>query len=227
MPLNSVRIERNGTVCELHNCDCMDYLRGLPNKAFDLAIVDPPYGKKPMRDDGGTYGIPGIRNFGSKDDHWDVRPDALYFDQLKRVSSHQIIWGMNYFLDFLNPTNSVIVWDKLTGNSVFADCDLAWTSHSSNVKKFTFQWSGMLQGNMSEKEKRIHPTQKPVALYSWLLANYAQPGQTILDTHLGSGSIAIACLNHGYSLTGCELDEDYFKAATERIQREANQGVLL
>jgi len=210
----------------VENADCLVKMREMPDKAFDLAIVDPPYGKKPMRDDGGTYGIPGMRNFGSKDDNWDIRPPKQYFDELMRVSKHQIIWGMNYFLDCLQPTNSIIVWDKLTGGSVFADCDLAWTSHSSNVKKFTFQWSGMLQGDMANKESRIHPTQKPIALYRWLLNNYAKPDDTILDTHIGSGSSRIAAYDLGFDFTGYELDKDYFDAQEARFANHIAQPKL-
>jgi site-specific DNA-methyltransferase (adenine-specific) len=116
------------------------------------------------------------------------------------------------------------VWDKQNGTSDFADCELAWTSFKSAVRKFEFRWAGMLQGNMAEKEHRIHPTQKPVALYRWLLANYAKPGQQILDTHLGSGSIAIACHYFGAHLTASEIDPDYYAAAVARIERDTSQS---
>jgi site-specific DNA-methyltransferase (adenine-specific) len=120
-----------------------------------------------------------------------------------------------------------VVWDKENGDNDFADCELAWTSFKTAVRKFRFRWAGMLQGNMAKKEKRIHPTQKPVALYSWLLNKYAKRGQRILDTHMGSGSIAIACYNHGYALTACEIDKDYYDQAIERIKRETGQLRLL
>lgn len=154
-------------------------------------------------------------------------PSAEYFSELRRVSRNQIVWGANHFIDRLpHPSPCWIVWDKLNGDNDFADCELAWTSFKSSVRKFEYRWAGMLQGNMAEKEIRIHATQKPVALYKWLLANYANAGDKILDTHLGSGSIAIACHYAGHHLTACELDADYYKAACERIDRETRQQTL-
>lgn len=210
--------------CRLHNADCMEFMRSQPDKAFDLAICDPPYG---IGEDGESNHsrakLASVTRFTPK--NWDSSPpQPEYFSELRRISVNQVIWGGNFF--GLSASPCWIVWDKLNGESDFADCELAWTSFKSAVRKFTFRWAGMLQGNMAEKEKRIHPTQKPAALYSWLLANYAKPGQTIFDSHLGSGSIAIACRNHGHPLTACEIDADYFKAASERIQREYDQNLL-
>jgi site-specific DNA-methyltransferase (adenine-specific) len=203
--------------------DCMALMARYPDKHFDLAIVDPPYG----------IGEDGAKNH-SRDrlaratryapKSWDKSPPPMeYFAELRRVSRNQIIWGGNYFP--LPPTSCWVVWDK-DNSGDFADCELAWTSFKTAVRKFKFRWNGMLQGNMAEKEVRIHPTQKPVALYRWLLAHYAKPGQRILDTHLGSGSHAIAAHYAGVHLTACEIDPDYFAAAMERIQRETAQTTL-
>jgi site-specific DNA-methyltransferase (adenine-specific) len=205
-----------------YNIDCMEYMKTLPDKAFDLAIVDPPYG---INMDGGKIGGD---NKGRTTDYikktWDKKaPEDEYFVELLRVSKNQIIFGANHFISRI-PFDSPcwIVWDKdNTGN--FADCELAWTSFKSAVRKYKFRWNGMLQGNMKNKEKRIHPTQKPVALYEWLLRNYAKPGDKILDTHLGSGSSRIAAYNLGFDFVGCEIDPDYFKAQEERFAAHTAQ----
>ena len=212
---------------ELHNVDCMEFLKGQPDKAFDLAIVDPPYG---IGEDGGTNHTRGVlcksKAFVSKG--WDVSaPDSDYFKELRRVSSNQIVWGANHYIDRL-PYGSPcwIVWDKDNGANDFADCELAYTSFPTAVRRFRFKWHGMLQEDMANKEIRIHPTQKPVALYRWLLKNYAKPGQKILDTHGGSMSIAIACDIEGYDLTLCELDPDYFAAGKKRLEQHQAQPRL-
>jgi site-specific DNA-methyltransferase (adenine-specific) len=203
---------------ELHNIDCMAYMATLPDKAFDLAIVDPPYG---INMDGGKIGIKGsaeVIDYAKKD--WDkFAPSKDYFIELQRVSKNQIIWGANHFVaDIPNASSPCwIVWDKEKVGGFFADSELAYTSFKTAVRNFKFQWHGMLQGDMKNKEHRIHPTQKPVKLYEWLLTNYAEKGQKILDTHLGSGSIAVACNNLGFDLVGCELDQDYYKDACNRI----------
>lgn len=211
--------------------DCMDYLRDCPDKAFDLAIVDPPYG---IGESGSTNASRGklaiakdYKPFAGGDK---AAPDASYFDQLKRVSGHQIIFGANHFIDNL-PFNCNspcwIVWDKDNGASDFADCELAWCSFKTAVRRFKYQWAGMLQQDMKNKEHRIHPTQKPQALYRWILQNYAKPGQRILDTHLGSGSSAIAAHYFGCDFVGIELDPDYFAAAKQRFDNETRQVALL
>lgn len=209
---------------ELSCEDCMALMARYPDKHFDLAIVDPPYGigedgaKNHSRDRLAT-----ATRYAPKS--WDSAiPPMEYFAELRRVSRHQIIWGGNYFP--LPPSSCWLVWDK-DNSGDFADCELAWASFKTAVRKFKYRWNGMLQENMAEKEKRIHPTQKPVALYRWLLANYAEKGQRILDTHLGSGSHAIACHYFGAHLTACEIDADYFAAATARIQRETAQTTFL
>jgi site-specific DNA-methyltransferase (adenine-specific) len=196
-----------------------------PDKAFDLAIVDPPYG---IGMDKGKNGINGSAEAAIYDKKsWDKAPEKIYFSELFRISNYQIIWGGNYFIEYINKNSSCwILWNKQKVGNYYADFELAWTNFSTAARMFTFRWHGMLQGDMKNKEQRIHPTQKPVALYKWLLSRYAQPGWKILDTHMGSGSIAIACHDLGYNLTACELDKDYYEAAMERIRIHQAQGVL-
>ena len=185
---------------------------------FDLAIVDPPYG---IGMSGGNVGYKGDNDLQRKE--WDKAiPDKNYFDEVKRVSKNQIIWGGNYF-PYIWPTRGYIVWDKGAGfkGRTFAESELAFTSFDKNAKTFSFD----PLANGSYKGK-IHPTQKPVKLYEWLLTNYAKEDDKILDTHLGSGSIAIACHNLKFDLTACELDEDYFTAAMDRINEHKKQGSL-
>jgi site-specific DNA-methyltransferase (adenine-specific) len=204
----------------LYNCDCMEYMRGLPDKAFELAIVDPPYGlnmaKERPRKDG--------RFAGNVPRTWDEKiPDMEYFNELSRVSANQIIWGGNYFP--LPPTQSFVFWYKRNPVDNFSDGELAWTSFSRPAKCFDYQYYGGIEGNTSA-EKKIHISQKPVKLYEWLLTHYAKPGDRILDTHLGSGSSAIACLNLGFEIVGCELDADYFAASCKRIRMATAQERL-
>jgi site-specific DNA-methyltransferase (adenine-specific) len=197
--------------------DCMDLMRHTPDGSFDLAIVDPPYGIRVGDNKQGMGRRKGDARATYKMGDWDHEaPPVEYFAELRRVSKNQIVWGANHFIERL-PINSAcwIVWDKMFSNEVsFAAAELAWTSFDSTVKKF--QCHPLQDG-------RIHPTQKTVKLYDWLLANYAKPGQRILDTHLGSGSIAVACHYFGAHLTATEIDLDYFAAACERIQRETQQ----
>ena len=223
--------------------DCMDYMKTLEDNAFDLAIVDPPYGlgeagkRSGTRSSaGGSQKFWGTRNtrgtaikstpFADKD--WDNEPpSAEYFEELKRVSKNQIIWGANHFADRMDISSPAwIVWDKDNGTSNFADCELAYTSFPTAVRLFKFRWSGMLQGDMKNKEKRIHPTRKPVKLYQWLLSKYAKPGDRILDTHLGSGSSAIAAHIHDMEFVGIERDRDYFAATSDRVRAETSQSGL-
>jgi site-specific DNA-methyltransferase (adenine-specific) len=215
---------------ELLNIDCMEYMATLPDKTFDLAVVDPPYGIGESKNARGRTqrgnAAAVSKNYGVKD--WDLQtPERNYFEQLFRVSKEQVVWGANHFIS-KNPIDSScwLVWDKQTGNNGYADCELAWTSFKTAVRKFSFRWMGMLQQDMKNKEFRIHPTQKPVALYNWILRNYAKPGQRILDTHLGSGSSAIAAHYFGCDFVGCEIDVDYFNAAKERFDRETRQVAM-
>jgi site-specific DNA-methyltransferase (adenine-specific) len=204
----------------LYNCDCMEYMRGLPDKAFELAIVDPPYGLNMAKERPRKAG----RFAGNVPRTWDEKiPDMEYFNELSRVSANQIIWGGNYFP--LPPTQSFVFWYKRNPVDNFSDGELAWTSFSRPAKCFDYQYYGGIEGNTSA-EKKIHISQKPVKLYEWLLTNYAKSGDRILDTHLGSGSSAIACLNLGFEIVGCELDADYFAAACKRIRMATAQERL-
>lgn len=217
---------------ELLNCDCMDYMRVVPDKFFDLAIVDPPYG---IGINKGGHSLAGNGNFkggnfkvaARKYDggEWDDQPASQeYFQYLFRISKNQIVWGANHFISRM-PFNASgwIVWDKDNGESFQADCELAWTSFDKAVRKFKWRWWGLLQQNMADKEDRIHPTQKPVKLYKWLLKNYATDGDKIFDSHLGSGSIAIACHDMKFDLVGCEIDKDYYDAAVKRFNNHKKQ----
>jgi site-specific DNA-methyltransferase (adenine-specific) len=216
-------------VIELLNCDCMEYMAGLPDKAFELAIVDPPYGigENGDRNASRTGGLAKAKDYKAFAGGDAEPPPIAYFTEMQRVSVNQIIWGANHFIDRIGkPSSCWIVWDKVNGGTDFADSELAWTSFKTAVRNFRFQWSGMLQGNMKNKEHRIHPTQKPVALYEWLLTNYAKPGDRILDTHLGSGSSAIAAHNLGFDFVGMELDPDYYAAAVKRFEQHKAQARL-
>lgn len=216
---------------ELLNMDCMDYMRGLPDKAFDLAIVDPPYGINIAKSGviGGTrkgvnpkWKNESVRQFKKKE--WDsFAPSDEYFVQLKRVSRNQIIWGGNYFTRNLEQTNSWIFWYKEPNgeNLTFSDGELAWNSFGQRMRQVSIPWIGF--GSVNLKEPKIHPTQKPVKLYEWLLTNYAKEGDRILDTHLGSGSSAIAAHRMGFDFVGMELDADYYAAAVQRFERETAQ----
>lgn len=207
------------------NVDCMEYMRSLPDKYFDLAVCDPPYFDGPQK--------PGYYK-GSKQRHevgeykdiktWAI-PGQEYFDELKRISINQIVWGINYF-DVKAPGGR-IVWIKGGENSPFSMADIAYQSFYLRVDTFKFLWSGFLKEPGADKESRIHPTQKPVKLYEWILTNYAKPGQTIFDSHMGSGSSAIAAINLGFEYVGCELDADYYAAACKRIEQHAAQERLL
>lgn len=208
---------------KVHLIDCMEFMKDVPDKYYELAIVDPPYGINQGGDKNHTRGKLAIsKNYHPFNDT--IIPDEKYFNELFRISKNQIIWGCQYF--GLPKTSCVVVWDKDNGKTDFADCELAWTSFKTAVRLFKYKWQGMLQENMKDKESRIHPTQKPVALYKWLLQNYAKPGDKIFDSHVGSGSIRIACHDLGFDFEGCELDEDYWKAQEERYKTHILQQDL-
>ncbi len=208
------------------NEDNMELMLRYEDNYFDLAIVDPPYG---IKESGGKFRTKKNRPSYEKSKNiqkhkkknWDNKiPKKEYFNQLKRISKNQIIFGGNYFIENIPKANSScwIVWDKNIGGD-FADCELAWTSFKSSVRKFFgHPFMGTNGGKL-----RIHPTQKPVKLYEWLLMKYAKEGDKILDTHLGSGSIAIACHNLGFDLTACELDKEYYDAAIKRLNEHSAQ----
>jgi len=211
---------------ELLNIDCMEYMATLPDKAFDLCICDPPYGINMMDSDNKSRDkLAKAKDYKKIPDS--DSPEIEYFQKLQRVSANQVIFGAHHFIS-KNPIDSScwLVWDKDNGNTDFADCELAWTNFGTAVRRFKYRWNGMIQQDMKNKEHRIHPTQKPVALYDWILRNYAKPGQRILDTHLGSGSSAIAAHYFGCDFVGCEIDTDYFNAAKERFDRETRQVAM-
>ena len=215
-------------ISEVFNIDCLEYMRTLPDKFFDLAIVDPPYGIKHSTKagemGGQKYGKAAAHKkmYDTKD--WDnYRPNVQYFTELKRISYNQIIWGGNYMADLLPPKSGWIVWDKDNGDNGFSDCELAWSSFDCGLRKVKITWNGMIQYDMKNKEERIHPTQKPVALYKWLLKNYAKKGDKIFDSHMGSQSSRIAAYDMGFDFWGCELDKDYFEAGCKRFEQFKSQ----
>ena len=213
--------------------DCMEAMKTFPDKFFDLAVVDPPYGIGVMSMNytkSGAVRVGFGRHAATRRDYrkqgeWDVAPPKEYFDELFRVSKKQVIWGGNYFQ--LPPTKSFICWDKRVMDSMsndFADGELAWMSDGMGVARvFRFCWNGMLQQNMKNKEERFHPTQKPVALYAWIFSKYAKPGYKILDTHLGSGSSRIAAYDAGLDFWGYEIDKEYFDKQEERFAIHTSQ----
>ena len=220
---------------KITNEDNMQLMSRYDDNHFDLAIVDPPYG---INFDGNTTvkGKSGkAKTFSNKQHHtkkgWDnERPSPEYFEQLKRVSKNQIIWGGNYFADLLDAKRGWVYWDKKitnANNTNFSDGELAWTSFSCILRKFTYDWIGFGYLNNPQRQKKIHPTEKPIQLYEWLLMNYAKEGDKILDTHLGSGSIALACHNLGFDLTACELDKEYFDASIKRLKQHQSQLRIL
>jgi len=194
----------------LHNKDCMAAMAQMKDNEFQLACVDPPYGIG-NKFKGGKTGKMQFNSIVEKG--WDNAPDDIYFSELIRVSENQIIWGGNYFN--LPPSRCFIIWDKLISEDFsLAMCEMAWVSFDKTAKIYKYN---------NPKNNKIHPTQKPVALYKWLLKHYSKPGDKILDTHLGSGSIAIACWDYELDLVGYEIDKDYFKAAKKRIDAYMKQ----
>ena len=218
---------------EVFNIDNMEFMMGCKDNHFDLAIVDPPYGINHStiagKQSGKKYGNAASAKSVYTTKDWDKNPpQSEYFEQLFRISKNQIVWGANHFISLMPFDASCwIVWDKVNGDNNFADCELAWTSFDSSVRKFSYTWNGMIQENMKNKEIRIHPTQKPVALYTWLLQKYAKEGDTILDTHLGSGSSRIACWDMKFDFTGIELDKEYFDASVKRFNEHKKHIRLL
>lgn len=214
-----------------YNSDCLEAMRQMPDKAFDLAVVDPPYGigvftMNYIKDTGALrkqYGhmCAKRRDYQNKNAEWDIKPPKEYFDQLFRVSKKQIIFGANYFADMLPPSKGFICWDKRTQDEMtnnFADAELAWISPGMGVARICrYLWSGMLQDKKGTKEDRFHPTQKPIGLYKWIFEHYAKPGYKILDTHLGSGSSRIAAYDAGLDFVGYEIDPEYFRMEEQRF----------
>lgn len=196
---------------KIYHADCMDMMKDIPDKYFELAIVDPPYGW------GGK--LKGRNNSGDGS-NWNISPNNEYFDELFRISENQIIWGGNYFK--LPPTRCFIIWDKKQPVKQFARCELAWTSFELNSAIYEYSYFG----NINSDINRFHPTQKPVALYRWILSQYAKPGDKIIDTHSGSGSCAIACHLEKFEFLAIEKDFDYHAASVKRLEEIRSQGVL-
>jgi site-specific DNA-methyltransferase (adenine-specific) len=208
-------------ISEVYNMDCLAYMKSLPDKYFDLCIADPPYG----------IGECGAKNHSRSKlakaqsytpKTWDKQAlPKEYFEEILRVSKKAIIWGANHFISKIPYDSSCwIVWDKENGNNDFADCELAWTNFTTSVRRFKFRWQGMLQGDMKNKETRIHPTQKPIALYSWILDSYAVRNGKIFDPFLGSGSSRIAAYKKEFDFYACELDKEYYNAQEERFKKD-------
>jgi len=221
-------ISKTGIRSVVYLMDCMEGLKQIPDKYFELAVVDPPYGigeskKKRENTKSDKWNNPTKKVHNVKD--WDCRtPEMEYFEQLKRVSKNQIIWGGNYFIDkIVTPSMGWIFWDKKNGDSDFSDGELAFTSFDKGLRKFEWLWNGFQK---QRPEERIHPTQKPQQLYEWIFKNYAKPNDKILDTHLGSGSSRIAADKANLPFVGCELDPDYFYASVERFKAYASQQTL-
>ena len=201
----------------IYNMDCIEGMKQFPDKYFELAIVDPPYGIARF---GNRVELSNRNCKEAKINKWDIKPTQEYFDELFRVSKNQIIWGANNFT--LPETEYFIVWDKWQTVDNFASAEYAWTNIKMPAKVFRYP----IHKEMADRKEnggKIHPTQKPVALYEWLLRNYAKPGDRILDTHLGSGSSRIAAYNLGFDFVGCEIDKDYFNAQEERFKRHTAQ----
>ena len=204
---------------KITNEDNMKLMARYEDNHFDLAIVDPPYGIGA----GSNKFINGtsktVKDY-YRDNDWDIAPKKEYFTELQRVSKNQIIWGGNYFVEHLQNFRCFIFWDKTIHGNSYADGEMAWTSFDKVARYY--------RKNIAQvtSEGRMHPTQKPVTLYEFILMNFAEKGNKILDTHLGSGSIAIACHNLGYDLTACELDKDYFEAAMKRLKQHQAQQTL-
>jgi len=214
---------------ELFNIDCMEYMAGCKDNAFDLAIVDHPYGinfgefnRTNKKENGDRY-----KSNKYKNDKWDIdTPTDEYFAELIRVSKNQIIWGGNYFNSLWgNSCKGFIFWWKRQPVDNFSDGELAWTSFNKPAKCLDFAYFGNHQGS-KKADTKIHPTQKPRELYEWILTNYSAPEERILDTHLGSGSSAIAAHYFGCDFVGCEIDEDYYKAAKARFDLETRQAAM-
>ena len=211
------------------NMDCLEAMREMPDKAFDLAVVDPIYGG--VTQGGYMKNLDSTTKLAKPIQYnlalWNQpKTGKEYFSELFRVSKNSIVWGGNYFVEEINRNSQCwIVWDKQNTGG-FADFEMAWTSFDSASRIFRFTWNGMLQEDMKNKEVRIHPTQKPVALYKWILSRYAKPGDKILDTHLGSGSSRIAAYDLGFDFVGYEIDKEYFDKQEERFAKHTAQTSL-
>ena len=203
----------------------MELMARYPDNYFELAIVDPPYGIGIDKAMNANKGKQGFKKYRATE--WDNEtPNQEYFDELFRVSKHQIIWGGNYFIDKIKkPSQCFLIWNKVQRDFTMSDAEIAWSSFDKTIRCFDLSRGGAM-GNHNKNGGKTHPTQKPVKLYEWILMNYAKEGDKILDTHLGSGSIAIACHNLKFDLTACELDKDYFDAGVKRLAQHQSQTTL-
>jgi DNA modification methylase len=203
--------------------DCLDIMPTLPDKSVDLVLTDPPYGINEAAGKNKSRGkLAEAKDYG--DDAWDKnRPDKKYFNEMIILSVNQIIFGGNYFSDYLKPSSCWIVWDKDNGRNDFADCEMAWTSFNSAVRKIVCRWNGFMQEPGSKRDVRVHPTQKPVGLFSQVLKNYSKKDDLICDPFIGSGTTAIACYRTGRKFIGIEKEKKYFDIAVERYRREHRQ----
>ncbi len=228
-------------ISQVYHGNCMDFMRDLPDWYFDLVLADPPYGiqqdgrKNHTRGGktkfGGKFAKNGsfvpARDYRSKAQYDSESPDKSLFDKICRVSKNQIFFGANHYIDKIQyPSPCWIIWDKMNGPNDFADAELAWTSFNTAVRIFQFKWNGMLQGDMANKEDRIHPNHKPIPLYKYLLTNYAKPGQKIFDPMMGSQSSRIAAWDMGFEYYGCEKDGDYFREGCARFEAHIKKPVL-
>ena len=204
----------------IYNGDCLEIMKTFPDKSVDLVLTDPPCGIGAYSK--GTMGggvLAKQSKFEATD--WDNEiPSKEIFDEMMRVSKNQIIFGGNYFVEYLTNSSCWIVWDKDNGDNNFADCELAWTSFDTAVRRFKFKWQGMLQENMKDKEVKHHPTQKPVEVMKWLLEKYSEDGQTILDCFMGGGSTLVACKQLNRNYIGIEISEKYCEIARKRLNQE-------
>ena len=225
---------------EMNKCylgDCLDIMRDMPDKCIDLVLTDPPYGigecggKNHSR--GGHTGFDGKKRlkivestkYTPKD--WDFeKPTSIIFDELRRISKNQIIFGGNYFADMLPASSCWLVWDKDNGDNDFADCELCWTSFKTAVRKYKWRWNGLLQEDMAHKIKRVHPTEKPYPLLEEIIRDYSKEGDIIFDGFAGSFSVAHACINAGRKFICVEKDEEYYKMGVERVRKAQAQGKL-
>ncbi len=199
----------------LYNADCMEYMKGWKDNEFELAIVDPPYGLgKRLSSGGGKLKDTPMAKLYKNSSQWDIKPNKEYFDELFRISKNQIICGANYFIEYLFNSRGGICWDKLQPMPTLSSWEFLWTSFDRPAKIFS---------KSSMDLNRFHPTQKPVALYKWLLKNYANEGDRIIDTHFGSCSIGIACWDMKFDLTAFEIDKEYFESAVKRINQHTAQ----
>ena len=208
---------------QIINADCLDILRELPDKSIDLVLTDPPYGIGEAAGKNKSRGNKAIaKDYGNK--YWDNSiPEKEIFNEILRVSKHQIIFGGNYFVEYLHNSPCWLVWDKNNGANDFADCELAWTNFKSAVRKYLWTWNGMLQHDMKNKDVRVHPTQKPLKLFEMILSDYSNENDLILDCFSGSGTTAIACHNLKRRFICIERDTDYYNTSVERLKIAQSQ----